>query len=314
MEPDRALDDSLGSSSPASNLRDKIFTKSHAIASFGAAIASFTTAAGAEPFEVLFYFTYLFLFTSVVLAAGLWSISEFVTSKNPTTWDRPSRRRATDFDKRRFFYWKWIPTVLIMLGFVPLAYIAHSIQTQIQLSHSHGRLYPSNEPTPVNMCGGSIKEDSFVIFLGDSIAVTQSLPATVLNVNGQDVLSVDKNRADGTMAISLTVRTKDETVLAQIQNGEFTINKDNALIMERSNWSSLKVEDKYGKSMLAVKYLNPKAMWIDATLENVRLSGSNTPVNAGCIANPRGEPMLKAEVSPKELHIWSNVFFPKVNP
>jgi hypothetical protein len=140
-----------------------------------------------------------------------------------------------------------------------------------------------------------------VAFLGPMVAVSQSLPATVLRINGVDALTLDKAE-DGAIAPSLMVTSADNKVIAQMVDGEFKIDPNNSFDTKRPDYHSLKVVDQYGQNVLHMRYMNKNAIAIDAQLKGSPLYGSHTPASAVCVGNPDGTAMVEHIFTDKTMY------------
>ena len=246
---------------------------------------------------------------SMIFFVGAWLTSDILKSKNPDAWNRQSRKRATLNDFRKFRLWKYVPALSFIVLFGAIWALSSSIQTTIDLARLHGRLMPSDDPTPSNSCQEVIKDDSFVAFLGDLVAVSQTLPATVLRINDKDALTLNRNE-DGTMGLSLRIEDQDKKIIVLIENGEFKINPNNIFKMERPDYSTLKVIDQFGTIVLNVRYINKRAMWVDAKIAGVTLDGSHTLPWAICVGNPQGEAMYSVSISGNKIRERLRMYIP----
>ena len=146
---------------------------------------------------------------SVIFFVGAWITSDFLKSKNPNAWARQSRKRATLNDFRKFRLWEYVPSLLLIVMFGAIWALSSSIQMTVDLERLHGRLIPADDPTPSNSCREIIKNDSLVAFLGNIVAVSQSLPATVLRINDKNALTLNRNE-DGTIGLSLRIEDENK--------------------------------------------------------------------------------------------------------
>ncbi|MBU6481161.1 MAG: hypothetical protein KGS09_11525, partial [Nitrospirae bacterium] len=118
--------------------------------------------------------------------------------------------------------------------------------------------------------------------------------------------TMDKHQ-DGSLAMSVELRSNDGKIIVRVERGEFTINPNNYFKKYRKDRSSLEVIDQNGKSILNLRFFNPRAMWINASLPGVEFNGSLTSPTALCTGNPAGQPMLRLQISDKAFHSWFTV-------
>jgi len=255
------------------------------------AVGTLSIAVTVEQPESWFLLTCLFVGISTIWSIGSWLTSNLLRDLKPDSWIRQRKRRANANDWRKFYVYQWVvPTLFAVLGAGSI-YFVNSMEYSQELSRLEGRLYPAGEAIPKHGCELPDKKDELVVFLGSAIAVAESLPATVIQINGFDVLKMDKSE-DGSLAISLEVRGEDGNIIAKIDRGEFLVNKNNHLQMKRADRSSLKVIDQKGRTVLNMRYFNKHAMWIDANFGVYSAYGSRTPIGAPCTGNHDGGPML----------------------
>lgn len=99
------------------------------------------------------------------------------------------------------------------------------------------------------------------IFLGANQVVLKEKPSvTVLSIAGQGLVSV--KQAENGLAVSATVISGDERVVATLTDNKFTVNPNNIFRLSRPDKSTLEVFDQFNHKALGVEYLNRKAMRI----------------------------------------------------
>lgn|SRR5574340_72547 len=255
------------------------------------ATGTLSIAVTVEQSEAWFHLTCLFIGISTMWSIGSWLTSNLLRDLKPDSWNRQRKKRANTSDWRKFYVYQWIVPVLIIAIGAGSVYFVKSIQYSQELSQLEGRLYPAGETIPTHGCELRDKKDPLVVFLGSAIAVAESLPATVIKINGFDVLKMDRAE-DGSLAISLEVRSEDGNIIAKVDRGEFLVNKNNYLQMMRTDRSSLKIIDQKGRIVLNMRYFNKHAMWIDANFGIYSTYGSRTPTGIPCTGNPNGGPMM----------------------
>ena len=111
--------------------------------------------------------------------------------------------------------------------------------------------------------------------MGRTASYVDQFPHTVVEVDGHPRLTV--NRKDKNAQISLDVFGPDGKIIAALDDEGFTVRQGSFFKFVHPDWSSLRIVDEYNEEVLNVRYVNPKAIWINAIL---RYPGSN-PVIAG---------------------------------
>ena len=228
----------------------------------------FVSSAFAMEIPALWYLTYLFVVIIIVWGIGCWLCSENLRKKDSSKWKLERRRKCSNEQLRAygstFIRWKYgVVGVLLLVGGASL-WGVYYLKTQVELSRLHGRLYPASDPLP-SVCKDAIDEGALAVFLGHFVAVTHSFPHTVLQVRGKDTIVIDKDE-DGILAVTFVIRSEDNRVIAEFTQGEFTINPNNIFKWYRRDRHSLEIIDQFGESVLNMRFVNPRAMWIDAAL------------------------------------------------
>lgn len=232
--------------------------------------------------DLWFILTYLYVTLATTWTLACWLSLKWLHEKNPCAWKRPRKRQITPEHWRTFTRFKWSGLIVILVLSLSVIAIARSMQVaewerkeqekiaeqqevlRKELAQLKGRLYPGNDPMPEHICG-DIKDEEIVLFLGTNAGVTKHFPHTVLRIKDQDRLMVNRGN-DGSIAVTLDVFSRDGRIIARIENGEFVINQNNVLESKRRDRHSVEVIDQGGRRVLNMRYLNPKAMVIDAAL------------------------------------------------
>jgi hypothetical protein len=127
-----------------------------------------------------------------------------------------------------------------------------------------GVLIPGNDPTPPlprdppPEVQQAVREGAMCLFLGDSVAVTRSLPHVVLTYKGKEMLTISSNA--GGMTISAEFFGDNGNVVAVLRSNRFTINHLNYFERERPDRSSSIVRDQKNMQVVNVRFLNPRAI------------------------------------------------------
>ena len=259
---------------------------------WGVALTMLSIAPSIESSGIWFGATYFFAVMATAWSIGAWCASDILRKYHPGTWVGKKRKRATRNDWRKFSCLRWAGVLLFILPLAVIIYFGLSLQESIELERLHGKLFPANEDTPANECASLIEEDTLLLFLGKIVAIPPSLPSTILRIGKKDVMTLDRSE-DGALVLSFDITSKDGKIVARFNRGEFTINPNNILRKHRSDRSSLTILDQNGAVVLEMKYLNKRAMWINAEFPGITFKGSNTAANAPCLGNPLGGPIME---------------------
>lgn len=121
----------------------------------------------------------------------------------------------------------------------------------------HGILIPANDPSPPNPCG-VLPEAAVTMILGNMYAWTTHFPMTVLWAHGHELITIGKT--DDGLSVSAKVFSADGRIVADLEDNEFHVNPNNYFKVKRPDRSTLIVYDQQDRSVLRVRYLNPKTI------------------------------------------------------
>jgi len=127
-----------------------------------------------------------------------------------------------------------------------------------------GVLLPGKDPSPKSPCH-DISASAFAMFYGDSASYATSFPYTVLKVKGEPKIVLLKN-ADGGIAITMDVFDKEEDIVAQIINNEFTVNPQKTFEIKSDKSHLPVIVVRHKQEVFSITYLNPNAIKIKAVL------------------------------------------------
>src|SRR3990172_385969 len=141
----------------------------------------------------------------------------------------------------------------------------HIIKRQEKLAESlSGELVPASDPIPPNGCR-NLKDDDVIILLGTNAVVTKRFPHTILQINEQSVVSIDRTES-GSLALLLDIRGNDNKIITRLNKSGFVVNRNNTLQLIRPDKNTIIIEDEYGEEVLNARFLNPKAFRINGIL------------------------------------------------
>lgn len=132
------------------------------------------------------------------------------------------------------------------------------LQVNHELKSLRGLLMPANDPLPPSVCQ-NVPDNALLIYLGGFTSFTTAFPHTVIEIDKQPRLIIDKDK-DGSIAVSVDIFGSDGKIIAELNNNEFTINEHNYFKILRKDRSSLAIFDDRKNEVLSVRYLNPKAI------------------------------------------------------
>ncbi len=231
-----------------------------------------------------FLLTYLYIGLAGAWTLGCWLASDLLHSFNPDKWKPRLKKRATPRAWQKFKYLKFGGVVAILFASIVVGSIVRWIQAkdeirkeqeiiakqeaalQEELKQLKGRLLPANEPMPSHSCG-QIGPNELAVFIGSNTFITHKFPQTILEISGKRILVVDK-MTDGSISVSLDIRSRDGRIIARLHDGEFVINPQNYLDgIPRKDRSSLTVTDQNGMQVLDMRYINSQAIKINTVLK-----------------------------------------------
>lgn len=173
--------------------------------------------------------------------------------------------------------WRYLVCIVVVGMFSYCSFHAYDLVTRKELSALTNRLVPSNESTPPNACGDRYAEGSgLLILMGGVTSYVDQFPHTIVSVDDTPRLTVNKK---GDFAqISLDVFGPDGKIIASLDDDGFNVRQGSFFKFQRKDKSSLRIVDEYNEEVLNVRYINPKAIWINAIL---RYPGSKPVIIQG---------------------------------
>jgi len=196
-----------------------------------------------------FYFAYFFLFVTTFYSIGCWLTSDTLARKRqskPVLYG-PDEERLPSAVKTPLL-WRLVPTaaMLVLFGFFGLW--IRGLQIDKELESLSGWLYPAGEHVDVP-CPLAYPDD-LVLVCGTNSYFADKFPHTVIAINCDNVLSVDRD-VNGRVGITLTILDKDGKVVVDLDHGQFTVNRNNYFKIDRQrSRSTLSVVDQYKQEVL----------------------------------------------------------------
>lgn len=216
-----------------------------------------------ENSQPIFILAYIFAIAATSWSLGYWLTCDFLRSKNPKTWPKTERKRSTLKNLYIYRSWQFVISVCIIILFILTCFCIAWVSEQKELSSLHGWVYPGNGETPINACG-DLSNGQMIVLLGKVAVLVDSFPKSVLAINGQKVINIDKKQ-DGSMAISMDIFDDAGHIITRIDNGKFDV-VNNILTMERTNRHSLRVVSNKGEEVISMKFINPSTMRLNLIL------------------------------------------------
>jgi hypothetical protein len=130
-----------------------------------------------------------------------------------------------------------------------------------------GVLIPANDPEPLGKpC--ALTDDELGIYIGNGFSVkAHRFPLSVVTIAERPVVVIDRNQ-DGSVNLSMDIRSEDGKIIARLSKNEFVVNQNNYLSMKRPDRSSLIIVDQYGNEVLRARYLNRRAFRVTGRLNS----------------------------------------------
>lgn len=125
-------------------------------------------------------------------------------------------------------------------------------------SQIYGILTPDNKPTPDHPICKNIPPNAIALFFGNSVAYTSTFPHTIIEVGGQPLLVIDKQKEN--ITISAKFFSEDGKIVAELKENEFFVNPNNYFRIEKPSSHILIVYDQKGNQTLNMHFLNPSVI------------------------------------------------------
>jgi hypothetical protein len=208
---------------------------------------------------------YVLFAICLVWAEGMWFVSDRLLKAKvkSITPPRRSRRLSPEIlasrlkqQRRKYRLQKWgISTVLFAGACVCIAYTARW-NYEWELQQTFGLLTPANDPNPPDPCGFPPPANAIKVYAGGGLFWSNSDDFALLTIRGQKILSASIK--GGAMAVSGDVYSPDGD-LVHIDQNRFEA-QTGGFKPERPDRHTLRVLDKWHKSVLYLRFLNAHAV------------------------------------------------------
>lgn len=232
-----------------------------------------------EPFSYLFTLARLFVILGSMWFLAFWLTSEELQRKKPRLTEK-QKKRGEKVSLVNYRLLKWGVSCFLLVISVLGIRLINKVELNRELTLLHGRLLPSDEVTPPNSCsdlGVGTTGDGVLVLMGFATSYVDSFPHTVISVDEQPRLVVNRD-ADKSVWLALDILGADNKVIAELGRDGFHVREHSYFKFSRNDRSSLEIIDEYGQEVLNVRYVNPRAIWINAVL---RYPGSNPVIFHG---------------------------------
>jgi hypothetical protein len=168
--------------------------------------------------------------------------------------------KASERTLAKRFETRWFPKGMSECAKVLDKATVKDIKKAIQeTDQTSGVLVPDNKPIPANLaCKEQIPAGDLILILGNSVAFTNTFPHTVIEIENQPLLVVDKQR--NSITIMARFFSDDGRIVAELKGNKFFVNPNNYFRIERPSKHVLTVYDQRGNQALSVEFLNPSTI------------------------------------------------------
>ena len=129
-----------------------------------------------------------------------------------------------------------------------------------------GRLVPGDLPTPSNACSNYVPVGSTktVMIFGQSAGTTEHFPTGILDINEEEVLSVERVDNQEDLALHVEMRDNHHRILFRI-NKDGLVNPGGFLVLHPDK-STLLLQDPNGAEFLRAVFLNKHAVSVSGSI------------------------------------------------
>jgi hypothetical protein len=169
----------------------------------------------------------------------------------------------------------------------------------------HGWLVPANDPNPAIPPPCKPSPDATLVYLGSSLALAPNdlNEIRVVVCHGDNLLEV-RRREDGGLDVDAKIFDEHDRIVAVVERGEFTINKNNVFRVKHPDRHTLEVIDQHNQTALHIKFLNPRAIYVTGIFirgtDRMTVGDTELVINnvvhwhGGCLGNPgKGRPIME---------------------
>jgi hypothetical protein len=204
-----------------------------------------------------FILAYVFLFLSALYSMGCWVTSDTFTRKFLTTsllYLPNGYRRGRTNNFRAVM----IPTLAIVVFFFACLYWVRNLQIEKELESLQGWLYPAEEKVDIHC--PQLQPNDLVLMCGSNSYIARRFPLAAIEFNCEKILTIDRD-VNGRVAASITIRDKGGKVIVDLDHGQFTVNRNNYLKIDRQgSRSTLIVTDQYKQEVLYLHLANSSVL------------------------------------------------------
>jgi hypothetical protein len=153
---------------------------------------------------------------------------------------------------------------------VNIGHLGDVITTPPARPFNEGTLSPDNLPTPaLPQCVPPTPKDAFFILFGSNVSWATHFPVTVLEMAGDEMITVDRNKETNELFIAvLRIYNSENKIIARIDKDGFWVNPG-----VRKKWpdkSTLIVFDEQDKEVANIKYLNDRTLMVQGYFRHPR--------------------------------------------
>jgi hypothetical protein len=189
---------------------------------------------------------------------GLWLFGWWLV-EHPSPRRREAQQQWTRNQKKQIQK-RWFGAMApIAITAIMCMWTLH-LKTENELRQHDGTLYAGSEPSPPNPC--AVPDGFLTIFIGTNASFTSSFPHTVLQINQEKILAINKGK-DGKLYGMFRIFDDRGEILARMpsspeNNSTYWVRPDSR--MYRKDLSSLTVYDRRDVEVLDIDFLNSSSV------------------------------------------------------
>lgn len=154
----------------------------------------------------------------------------------------------------------WRLSIAALFGAILLPILIFALHwVDVREDRTLRQLFPGTEPLPALAAKCKVPADALMVSFGSNLGWATNMPHTIIQMGGDPILSIDRDRASASLIITvLRIFDDRNDIIAKIDKDGFWVRGDTR--MKRPDRSSLIVFDHNDSEVLNIRFLNPRAI------------------------------------------------------
>jgi hypothetical protein len=200
--------------------------------------------------------------TGFLIAKASFAVAAFDCVAMPIYWVLATRQPTP---------WNVVIPTIVAAIIVPALVLSLQWLARVEAQLST-RLYPGNEPMPALPFKADVTKDKLQVILGTNIAWPGKFPQTVLRMDGEKMIEIDKDARKNQLVVSILKIFDDRNNIIARVDAEDGFWVENSTRKKRPNPSTLVVYDHSDVEVLRMVFLNPTTLSITGIFRHPQIA------------------------------------------